>query len=86
MPENVTFVSEGLVTPANVFRWEKFSSYAKVIGIMAYVMRVQSKTQTLPNYGQKFAGSVLDEHRSAKSTVPSPRRILPDIRKQLLEN
>ena len=53
---------------------------------MAYVMRVQSKTQALPNYGQKFAGSVLDEHRSAKSTVPSPRRILPDIRKQLLEN
>ena len=86
LPENVTLVSEGTVTPAKVFPREKFSSYAKVLRIMAYVMRVHPKHKPFRTMDKSLQDPFEMDIAQQKVQYLAQGESFPGIRKQLLEN
>ena len=86
LSENVTFVLKSTVTHANVFPWEKFSSYAKVLRIMTYVMRVHPKHKRFRTMDKSLQDPGEKDIAQQKVQYLPQYESFPGICKQLLEN
>ena len=84
--ENVTLVSEGTVTTAKIFPWEKCSSYAKVLRIMAYVMRVHPKHKRFRTMNKSLQDPFEMDIAHQIVQYLAQDESFSGIRKQLFEN
>ena len=85
VPDCVSYISKSEVSPMKVFPWRNFSSYCKVLRIMAYLMRVHHRHKKFRTNDRSLQDPLELDIAEDKVQYLAQSESFPGIRKLLLQ-